>query len=107
MWGWKTVERIVDPSISFTEAKAALVEAGFRLHISNPKHAVFKNPATESPWTRFSPEAENVAFELAVAEAHSGLCLQLRYDTFVFFDTGDLNELADELAARLDPVSAK
>lgn len=43
MWGWKAVERIVDPNISFAEAKEALVEAGFRLHISNPKHAVFSS----------------------------------------------------------------
>ena len=42
-----------------------------------------------------------VPLELAIAEADTGLFLQIRYDTFVLADTGDLQRVADDLAAKL------
>ena len=97
----KTADRTIEPSVSFEEAKRIVQEGGFELATSNPKHSVFKRLGTESGWTKFSPKAGNLPLELAIAESDRGLFIQLRYDVFVWFDTGDLNEIAGEIAAEL------
>ena len=101
MWGWKSVERIVEPSVSFSQAKKILASQGFQVHVSNPSHAVFKSKGTENPWTTLAPDGENVPIELAVSESQDGLFLHLRYETFILFDTGDLNRFADDVAGFL------
>ena len=102
MWGWKAVERLVEPSVPFETAKVILQHHEFRLHASHPGYTVFKRSGTENPWTSI-PEVENVALELAVARSQAGLYVQLRYDTFVLFDTGDLARLAEAVAGLLVP----
>ena len=104
MWGWKTVERLVEPSVSFEDGKVVLQEQGFRLHASNPAHAVFKSEGSQNPWTTLAPKGENVPIELAIAATEGGLYLQVRYETFCLFDTGDLPRFADELVTLLLPV---
>ncbi len=42
MWGWKTVERQVNPSVSIDEARDIAVQNGFAEHIKNPSHIVLK-----------------------------------------------------------------
>ncbi len=101
MWGWKSVERLIEPSVPFTRAKEILQSQGFRIHASNPHHAVFKSAGTENAWTTLAPNGENMPIELALAETQGGLYLHLRYETFVFFDTGDLRRFADDIAACL------
>ena len=101
MWGWKTAERTIEPSVSFEEAKQIVQNSGFELTISNPNHAVLKRAGAESGWTKFAPEGENVPLELAIAKSDRGLFIQLRYDHFVLLDTGDLNNVADEVAEAL------
>jgi len=101
MWGWKSVERLIEPSVPFSQAKESLQAQGFRIHASNSHHAVFKSAGTENPWTTLAPSGENVPIELALAETQGGLYLHLRYETFCLFDTGDLNRFADDLAAGL------
>lgn len=96
MWGWKTVERQVNPSVSIEEARNIAVQNGFVEHIKNPSHVVLKRSGTQ-----LTASIEKVPLELAIAEAEEGLFLQLRYDTFVLGDTGDLDNLADDLAAKL------
>ena len=46
-------------------------------------------------------KGRNLPLELAIAESGRGLFIQLRYETFLLFDTGDLNEIAGEIAAEL------
>ncbi len=101
MWGWKTVERVIEPSVPFDEAKRIVQAAGFHLQSSHPSYAVFRRSGTESPWKTVWPDGSKVPIELAVGESEGGLFVQLRYATFVFFDTGDLHHLADEVAAVL------
>ena len=101
MWGWKTADRTIEPSVSFEEAKQIVQDAGFELTISNPNHAVLKRAGTECGWTKFAPEGENVPLEFAVAKSDRGLFIQLRYEHFVLFDTGDLKKVADEIAEAL------
>jgi hypothetical protein len=103
MWGWKAVERLVEPSIPFDRAKVVLQQHGFRLHASHPGLAVFKRSGEENMWTTPAPEARDIALELAVAPSQSGLYVQLRYGTFVLFDTGDLAQFADAIAELLVP----
>jgi hypothetical protein len=104
MWGWKSVERLVEPSVSFERGKGVLQEQGFRLHASNPTHAVFKSAGSENPWTTLAPDGENVPIDLALATSPGGLYLQFRYETFCLFDTGDLERFADEIATLLSPT---
>jgi hypothetical protein len=106
VWGWKAVERLVEPSVSFGDGKQILQQLGFQLHASNPGHAVFRRSETENPWTTLLPEGRNVPLELALAQSHSDLYFQLRYGTFALFDTGDLDRLADEIAGRLIPAES-
>ena len=101
MWGWKTADRTIEPSVSFEVAKQIVQDAGFELTTSNPNHAVLKRAGSESGWTKFSPNGENLPLELAIAESDRGLFVQLRYEHFVLFDTGDLKGIADEIAAAL------
>jgi len=102
MWGWKSVERLIEPSVSLAQAKEILQAQGFQIHTSNPHHAVFKSAGTENPWTTLAPSGENVPIELAISESQRGLYLHLRYETFCLFDTGDLDRFANELAACME-----
>lgn len=98
MLGWKTVEKTIDPSVSLEEARTILREAGFREHVVNPEHIIFKRSGTQ-----LTVKGNKIPIEVAVAKAESGLFLQARYDTFALFDTGDLAKVADDLAAKLSP----
>lgn len=96
MIGWKPVERHVSDGVDLTEAKQRLEAQGFTTHVDNPQHAVLRRDGA-----RLSLTGEDLPLEVAVAEAERGLYLQLRYDTFVLFDTGDLEQVADETASIL------
>jgi hypothetical protein len=104
MWGWKAAERLIEPGVPFDDAKQLLQQHGFQLHASHPGYAVFQTSGVESPWTTPFPEGWAIPLELALAPSQSGLFLQLRYGTFVLFDTGDLEQLADAVADLLTPV---
>ena len=106
MWGWKAVERLVEPSVSFGDGKRILQQGGFQLHVSAPAYAVFRSSGTQNPWRTLAPEGRDVPLELALAQVHSGLYFQLRYGTFALFDTGDLDRLANEIAGRLIPAES-
>ena len=96
MWGWKAVERMIEPSVTWEEAHLILKEAGFMEHVANPEHAIFRRDGTQ-----LTTEGEKLPFEVALAKTETGLFLQARYDAFVLFDTGDLEKIADGLAAKL------
>ena len=96
MWGWKAVERIIDPSVSLEQAREIIKAAGFKESAVNPEHIIFKQTGTQ--WTI---KGENLPVEVVIGSAESGICLQARYDSFALFDTGDLAKLADELVSKL------
>ena len=93
--GWKAAERKIEPSIPLEQAETILKEAGFIEHIANPEHAVFKRAGTQA-----ALKGEKFSLEVALAKTETGLFLQARYDTFVLFDTGDLEKFADDLSAK-------
>ena len=96
MLGWKIVEREIEPGVSLERAREILKEAGFEENVINPGYVIFKQPGTV-----LTTKGENYPLEAALAGTESGLLLQLRYDVFVLFDTGDLERFADELADKL------
>jgi hypothetical protein len=96
MWGWKAAERTIEPSVTLEQARAIMKEAGFAEHFANPEHAIFRRAGTQ-----LALKGEKFSIEVALARAEGGLFLQARYDTFVLFDTGDLEKFADNLAAKL------
>jgi hypothetical protein len=104
MWGWRAVERLIEPSVPFEDAKQFLQHNGFRIRASQPGLAVFERAGEENPMTALAPDGRDVALEVALAPSHAGLFLQLRYATFVLFDTGDLDRFADEIAEMLIPA---
>lgn len=101
MWGWKSVEKTVEPAISLEEAKQKLVCEGFRIASSHPHHVIFESDGEESPWMTLGADGAEMPVELAVGESHNGLFITLRYRTLVLFDTGDLHRFADRIAAFL------
>ncbi len=96
MLGWKIVARKVDSSVSFEKARDIMKSIGFEEHVANPDHAVFKKSGTS-----MTISAKKIPLEVAMTRAESGLHLQVGYDAFVLFDTGDLEKIADDLAAQL------
>ena len=94
MDGWNAVERTVDEPVLLDTAVARAEALGFEPAVRNPGHVLLRRDGTQ--WTL---RGERFPLELALAESDDGLFIQLRYDTFVAFDTGDLEGLADELAA--------
>jgi hypothetical protein len=93
MNGWNAVERTVDEPVLLDTAVERVEAFGFEPVVRNPGHVLLRRDGTQ--WTL---RGERFPLELAVAESDDGVFLQLRYDTFVAFDTGDLEGLADELA---------
>lgn len=93
MRGWKPVERNVEDPVLLDTAVERVEELGFAPVTRNPGHVVLRRGGTQ-----LATRGDRFPLELALAESDEGVYLQLRYDTFVAFDTGDLDELADELA---------
>ena len=100
MWGWKTVEREISPSVTVDEARERLAEQGFDEQSGDSRHATLKRDGT-----RVTTSGQKTELELAIAETDSGLVLHVRYGAFVLFDTGDLEHIGDELAELLKPAA--
>lgn len=93
MRGWRPVERNVDEPVLLDAAVQRVEELGFAPVVRNPGHVVLRRDGSQ-----LTTRGGGFPLELALAESEDGVFLQLRYDTFVAFDTGDLEALADELA---------
>lgn len=93
MRGWKTVERTIPGPVLIDLAVSRVTDLGFAVHARQPGHVVLHRAGTQK-----TARGERFPLELTIAEAEDGLFLRLRYDTFVLFDTGDLERLADDLA---------
>ncbi|MEP3482030.1 MAG: hypothetical protein ABJZ55_22495 [Fuerstiella sp.] len=65
MWGWKSIERTVEPAVSFDEAKRLLVCEGFRIVTSHPQHVVLEGDGDENAWSTLAPDGQHLPIELA------------------------------------------
>lgn len=96
MRGWKPVERHVPEAMGLDDAKRLLGDEGLAAHVEHPQRAIPRRPGT-----RFAMSGRKFPLEATVACADEGLYLRMRCDAFEAFDTGDLDRMADEMAARL------
>ncbi len=94
--GGITVERRIGLSVTWEQAKGIMKKAGFSEHIANSRNAIFRRAGK-----RLAVKGEDFSIEVSLAKAEAGLFLQARYDTFVLFDTADLEKLADDLVEKL------
>lgn len=91
MLGWKPVVRELD-GVSLAGAKDAMLRQGFVEHDVGEGYAILKKSGTG-----LTTKAHKAALEAALADEEGGLELQVRYDSFVLFDTGDLQDEADRI----------
>lgn len=79
--------------VTASQAAQTLRRFGFHDHEPDAERIVMKKPGL-----RFSPRAHQRPMEATLVPHEDGIELTLRYDAFVVFDTGDLEEHADRLA---------
>jgi hypothetical protein len=79
--------------VTTSAASETLRRFGFHDHEPGAERIVMKKPGL-----RFSPRAHQRPMEATLVPREEGTELTLRYDAFVAFDTGDLEEHADRLA---------
>ncbi|MDF1656175.1 MAG: hypothetical protein P1U58_01115 [Verrucomicrobiales bacterium] len=104
MLGWKPVERKIETSLLIDEAVEKAKEIGFEISNENPGFTVLHRDGAWWATRTGSVESEGkdrnqVPLELGIAEADDGIYFQLRYGTFVAFDTGDLERFANEIVS--------
>lgn len=92
MLGWKPAVRNIE-GVTLEDATAAMLRQGFVAYDRGEGYAVLKKDGTQ-----FALQGEKFALEAALAQQGDDVELQLRYDGFVVFDTGDLEEAADRIA---------
>ncbi len=103
MLGWKTVERKIPTNLLIDEAIEEATKIGFEISNENPGFTVLHRKGVwwasgTGPVKSGAEERKQVPIELGIAESEEGIYFQLRYGTFVAFDTGDLEKFANELA---------
>lgn len=96
MWGWKTLERQIASGLTQDEVRETMREEGFLERLVNGDLSIFNRCGTV-----FTMQGEKMPLEASLSRGERGLLLQLRYNTWVIFDTGDLCRVADRLAVRL------
>ncbi len=95
MWGWRTVERQVQNAVTLRQAIAIAEESGFR-----EDHSIWNGVVLKRHGRRLGVTVNTLPVQLTIFELDSLLFVQLRYDTLVLLDTGDLGSLADDLASK-------
>lgn len=90
MLGWQTVSGIVN-DVDMETALMVLRKERFIVKEHGEHHALLHRKGTE-----FTSQGKKVSMEAALIVDKDSLRLELRYNTFVLFDTGDLEK---ELAA--------
>ena len=91
MLGRKPVSRELDGA-SLAEAMEALLRQGFVEHDVGDGYALLKKPGTS-----LTTKAHRYALEAALTEKDGSVQLQVGYDAFVAFDSGDLDTEADRI----------
>ena len=92
MLGWKPAVRVLE-GVSLEDATEAMLRQGFVEYDRGEDCVVVKRSGTQ-----LTARGERFALEAALARNGGDVELQVRYDTFVLFDTGDLEDEADRIA---------
>lgn len=98
----RTLGQHIQRSANFTleDATAAMLRQGFVEYDRGDGYAVVKKPGTQ-----FSTQSEKFALEAALAQQGADVELQILYDSFVLFDTGDLEADSGPHRRGLHPVA--
>ena len=96
MRGWKPVERTVNTGNSLAEAQKRLENDGFVRYFGNTEHVILKRDGK-----KFTLNGRKVPVEVAMSNTEDGIFVRVRYDITVWFDTGDLRKLTDNMAAKI------
>lgn len=94
--GWRPVERTIEDGLLLDPAVERAEARGFVVRERHPGHVLLHRDGTQA-----AVRGEGFPLDLALAEAEDGVFLQVRYDTFALFDTGDLERVADDLVRAL------
>jgi hypothetical protein len=98
MWGWKTIERKIKHK-DFNSTVDRIVNLGFNKKESGENFVLFYRDGLP---LQLIPKGENLSLQLALGKINNDdIFMQLRYDTFVLFDTGDLEKYADIIISKI------
>lgn len=100
MWGWKTIERVVETNADLNAAQMILCDRGYEVVAENEGVMFMIKSGTQ-----YTMKGEKLPFELAVASVPTGLFLQARYGAFVLFDTGDLEKHLQAVIADIETAN--
>jgi hypothetical protein len=92
----KPIVRQLD-GVSRLEAKSSLARQGFLEHDEGDEYAVLKKPGTN-----LTTRAHQFPLEATIEQKDASVELKLCYDSFVLFDTGDLQTEAERIARMLE-----
>lgn len=99
--GWQPVERWVHGPVLIDQAVQRVQALGFEVRIHNPEHVEMHRDGTQ--WTL---RGERFPLDLTLSESEEGIFIQLRYAGLVLADTGDLGEVADQVATAVKDSGA-
>ncbi len=92
MLGWKPAVRALE-GVTLEDATESMLRQGFVEYDRGEDCVVVKRSGTQ-----LTARGERFALEAALARNDGDVEMQVRYDTFVLFDTGDLEDEADRIA---------
>jgi len=95
MLGWQTVSVTLD-NIPLDKAKMVFRQERFVIKEEGEHYAILRRKGSD-----FNFEGRKVSLEAAIVEEGNNIRFQLRYDTFVLFDTGDLKKELNSIANKI------
>jgi len=99
MLGWKSVSETLK-NTSIEDAKMFLRQERYIIKNEGEQFAVLLRKGTQ-----FTIEGKKVSLEVALVQENTSVIITLRYDTFVLFDTGDLQDELTGLCQRIKEKS--
>lgn len=93
MWAWKAVSRRLE-RVGLAEATRALADEGFDIYKRGEDYALLKRSGKRRAGTGREAPLDVKLFRDPVEES---IEMQVAYDKFAVFDTGDLRKEADRL----------
>ncbi len=84
MLGWKTINSTVE-KVDFEDAKNSIISQGFELLTDEDNCSILKKSGTT-----LTLKGSKAPQKLWLVKRDDGVEVQLKYDVFVLFDTGDL-----------------
>jgi len=91
MLGWMPVKRKID-GVNFPKVKDRILSIGYNEFDVQAGYTVFKKSGTS-----MSTDIQKIPLKLKLMQVDASIGIELRYDCFCLFDTGDLKGEADKI----------